>query len=452
MNAAASPAADDSPPDPAALMRSPRFLGLLALAAITGVLASVLAWGFLELVTHMQPWVFNDLPEALGFDHAPTWWPLPVLAIAGLGTALAISALPGVGGHIPADGLNPAPTQPIEVPGVIAAAVAGIGLGVVLGPEAPLIAMGGGLGLFVAQRVRNIPADASALLGAAGAIAAISFLFGSPIVAAVLMIEAAALGGARQRLVVIPGLLAAGLGSLVWLGLGSWSGLSTSAISLSPVKLQPLARPDVADFGWGILLAAAVAVGVFAIFRVGRSVNRIATPKPYLVVPAVGVAVAALAIAFSQATDKGASEVLFSGQDGLSPLVENPAAWSVSALVLLIAFKGAAYGISLGAFRGGPVFPAVLLGAAAGLLAAKLPGFSVTPAVAVGIAASVAAALRLPLTACVLAVILTSKAGAGPGPVIIVGAVAAYLVSIVLDRRTADRSDEQPEQRAALAH
>lgn len=434
-------------------MRSRRFLGLLALAAITGVVASAVAWGFLELVVHMQPWAFTDLPEGLGFDSPPTWWPLPVLALAGLGTAFAISALPGVGGHIPAEGLNPSPTQPIELPGVVLAAVASIGLGVVLGPEAPLIALGGGLGLFVAQRVRgDMPADAAALLGASGAFAAIAFLFGSPIVAAVLMIEAAALGGGRQRLVLIPGLLAAGLGSLIWMGLGSWTGLSTSAIALDPLQLPKLVRPDVADFGWAILLAAAVAVVTYVIFRIARFTQKIAVPKPYLVLPAVGLAVAGLAIAFSQATDKGASEVLFSGQDALGPLVKNPAAWSLGALALLVAFKGIAYGISLGAFRGGPAFPAMFLGAAAGLMAAKLPGFSATPAVAVGIGAGVVSVLKLPLSACVLAVVLTSQAGSGPGPLIIVGVVVAYLVTLALGERSGGGGTEESEDREPSPH
>ena len=69
--------------------------------------------------------------------------------------------------------------------------------------------------------------------------------------------------------------------------------------------------------------------------------------------------------------------------------MENPGAWSVSALALLIAFKGIAWSISLGGFRGGPVFPSLFLGAAAGVMASHLPGFSITPAVAVGMGAAV---------------------------------------------------------------
>ena len=71
--------------------------------------------------------------------------------------------------------------------------------------------------------------------------------------------------------------------------------------------------------------------------------------------------VAGLGIAFSQTTDHGVDQALFSGQDALGPLVANPGAWSLSALALLIAFKGLAYGVSLGTFRGGPTFPAMFL-------------------------------------------------------------------------------------------
>ena len=130
-----------------------------------------------------------------------------------------------------------------------------------------------------------------------------------------------------------------------------------------------------------------IAVVTFVIFRLAREAQRIATPRPFVFLPLAGLLVAGLGIAFSQTTDHGVNEVLFSGQDALGPLVANPGAWSLSALALLIAFKGLAYGVSLGTFRGGPTFPAMFLGAAAGLMAAQLPGFELTPAVAVGIGA-----------------------------------------------------------------
>ena len=63
------------------------------------------------------------------------------------------------------------------------------------------------------------------------------------------------------------------------------------------------------------------------------------------------------------------------------------------------------------------------------MMAAKLPGFSLTPAVAVGMAAGTVAVLRLPLSAVVIASVLTASSGLGAGPLVIVGVVVAYVVS-----------------------
>jgi H+/Cl- antiporter ClcA len=436
---AGSPVADGSAgPDPASTLRSKSFVAVLVLAAIVGVIASLAAWCFLELIFYVQRWVFTDIPHDLGYDHgAPLWWYFPVLAIAGVLTAFAIARLPGNGGHVPAEGLKASPTQPIDLPGVVLAAIASIGLGLVVGPEAPLIALGGGIGFLMIRAIRpDAPPELGTLLATSATFAAVSFLFGSPIIAAVILIEAAGLGGSRMPLVLIPGLLAAGIGSLVSIGLGSLTGLSTADISLSPLHLPAFARPEFVDFLWTIALAAAIAVVTFAIFRLAREAQRIATPRPFIVLPIVGLLVAGLAIAFSQTTDHGVNQVLFSGQAAIGPLVENPGSWSLSALALLIALKGLAYGLSLGTFRGGPTFPAMFLGAAAGVMAAQLPGFDLTPAVAVGLGAAVVSVLRLPLSAVVLATVFTAHTGLGSGPLIIVGVVVAYLTVQALDPRS----------------
>ncbi len=100
---------------------------------------------------------------------------------------------------------------------------------------------------------------------------------------------------------------------------------------------------------------------------------------------------------------------------------------ALSTLAFLLLFKGLAWSISLGSFRGGPTFPALFIGAAGGLLAAHLPGFSETPAVAVLMAAAVVSILRLPLSATVITLLLVSKAGIATAPLIIVAVVVAYL-------------------------
>jgi H+/Cl- antiporter ClcA len=422
-----------APADASSIIRSRRFIGILVLAAIVGVVASLVAWLFLELIHELQGWVFTDLPKDLGFDKTPTWWYLPVLAIAGVITAFAVARLPGGGGHVPAEGLNAEPTRPIALPGVFLAALASIGLGVVLGPEAPLIAIGAGLGFIAVGLVRrDAPPELGPLIAAAGTFAAISFLFGSPLIAAVLLIEASGIGGERMPLLLVPGLIAAGIGSLVSIGMGAWTGVNTSAISIQLLDLPTFDRPDLTDFLWTFPLALAVAGVTFVIFWLANRGVGISNARPFVVLPAAGLVVAGLAIAFAEATDKGADQVLFSGQEQLGPLIAGAGTWSVSALLLVIAFKGAAYAISLASFRGGPVFPALFLGAAGGVLAAKLPGFELAPAVAVCMGAATVSVLRLPLSSVVLATVLTSSAGLGLEPLIIVGTVVAYLATLAL--------------------
>ncbi len=425
-------------------MRSKQFVALLVIVAVIGIIVSLAAWCFLELIYQIQQELYVHLPNAVGYTNGPPlWWSLPVLGIAGLLVALAIIRLPGQGGHLPAKGLAAGgPAKPVNLPGVILAGLATIGSGLVLGPEAPLIALGAGGAVFTLRLARREMApQVLVVIGAAGSFATLSFIFDSPLVAAVILIEASGIGGPRLPLVLLPGLLAAGIGSLVSLGMGSFTGLSTSAYALGPLSLPHFSHPNAGQFAWTIALAIVVAAITRGVMMGGLGTSRIVSRRMLLLLPVVGLIVSGLAIAFHQTSGKGVSEVLFSGQDALPGLVAQAGTWSLSALALLIVFKGIAYSLSLGSFRGGPTFPALFLGAAGGIMASRLPGFSLTPAVAVGMGAAVASVLRLPLSAIVLATILTTKAGPGDEPLIIVGVVVAYLVTLLLSAPPSESAD-----------
>jgi len=79
---------------------------LLALAAVIGVPVSAVAYGFLALASYLQKEIFAHLPNGLGFQSEPVWWPLSVLAAGGVLTALAIRYLPGRGSPSPAGGFK----------------------------------------------------------------------------------------------------------------------------------------------------------------------------------------------------------------------------------------------------------------------------------------------------------------------------------------------------------
>jgi H+/Cl- antiporter ClcA len=399
------------------------------LAAVIGAPVSALAYGFLKLVDELQTAFFTSIPKDLGFETTPTWWPLPLLAVSGLVVALAIRHLPGIGGHSPADGFKAGGvTPPIELPGILLAALGTLSFGVVLGPEAPLILMGSGLGaLAVRLAARDAPPMASTVIAAAGSFAAISALLGSPLLGAFLLLEAAGLGGPMLGLVLLPGLLAAGVGMLIFVGLDSLTGFGT--FSLAITGLPEFGQPTGAMFLWALVFGVVAAFLGRAIQWLARAVRPHVERRMVLLMPVLGVLIAGLAIGFGQATDKSSSEVLFSGQSALPGLVGQAAEWSVGALLLLVVCKSLAYALSLSSFRGGPVFPAMFIGAAAGLAASHLPGLSVVPAVAMGIGAMCTVMLNLPLTATLLATLLLGIDGLNVMPLVIVAVVVAYVTS-----------------------
>ncbi len=196
------------PIDPDAAMRSKRFVVLLALAAVIGVVASLAAWGFLELIYQIQQGVFHPPPGRARVRQRPRVVVDPGAGARRPGHRLRDRpACPERAGTCPPTASTPATTLPIELPGVILAALASIGLGTVLGPEAPLIALGGGLGLLGVEpdpEATRRPRSAS-FSAAAGTFAAVSFLFGSPLIAAVLLIEATGIGGPKLKLVLRTG-------------------------------------------------------------------------------------------------------------------------------------------------------------------------------------------------------------------------------------------------------
>ena len=150
-------AADGAPgppaPDPLVVIRSRPYLSALVLAAVLGIPVSAAAYGFLALVSKIQTYLFVDLPDDLFAEAGAGVVADPFVALCGLLTGSTIRYLPGNGGHSPAFGFHTGGGPPVdrELPGIVLAALATLSLGAVLGPEAPLIAIGGGLAALTVQ-------------------------------------------------------------------------------------------------------------------------------------------------------------------------------------------------------------------------------------------------------------------------------------------------------------
>jgi H+/Cl- antiporter ClcA len=424
-----APSPPAAAPDPGELLRSKSYIALLVFGALIGVPVAAVAFFFLEAVAKAQHYLFGTLPGELGFESQPAWWPIPLLALSGLLVALTIRHLPGTAGHKPAEGFKTSgAVAPIDLPGIIIAAFATLSLGVVLGPEAPLIAIGSGMGVLAVHLIkRDAPEMASVVIGAAGSFAAISTLLGSPLAGAFLLMEAGGLGGALMGVVLVPGLLAAGIGSLIYVGLGSWTGFGT--FSLAVPNIPPVGSPTGAEFLWAIAIGAVAAIVGACIRRLALTLQPIVERRSLLLTPVAGVAIGTLAFVFVEATDRPSADVLFSGQDQLAPLIDGAAGWTVGALLLLFLCKGLAYSVSLSGFRGGPVFPGMFLGAVGGIALSHLPGLPMIAGAAMGIGAMTVAMLGLPLVSVLLVMLFLQTDGLSLTPLVIVAVVVSYVVS-----------------------
>jgi H+/Cl- antiporter ClcA len=407
-----------------------RYLRLVLLGALIGIPAAVLAAGFLALVHELETLLWDDLPDALGHSSPPMYLviALPVAGAAMVAAARAL--LPGDGGHNPIEGIVMTPTPPLAAVGVALAALGTLSFGAVLGPEAPLIALGAAVGMAAAPLVRASEQE-TAILGTAGSFSAISALFGGPITAGVLLVEASAARlGAALIPTLLPGLVAAACGYTIFVGLGDFGGLNTAPLSVP--GLPDYHPTSVADLATGAGVGLLTALLIVAVMRLARRVD--AQRERGWSMPALllagGLATGLLA-ALADVLGANSQDVLFSGQAALPDLVGEDSAGIV--LLLLVA-KALGYAICLGCgFRGGPVFPAIFLGIALAMLAVIAYGMSPTVAVAIGSAAGMAAATRLLFASLVLSALLVGLAGLDAVPAAVFAGVAAWLTRAALD-------------------
>jgi H+/Cl- antiporter ClcA len=426
-----------TPTDPAAPAAAPltglSYLRLLLLGALLGIPAALAAALFFALVHELQQWLWTDLPEALGAS-APPWYLVVGLPVVGAAiVTVARVFLPGDGGHSPVRGLSMEPTPVAHIPGVVLAALGTLGFGAVLGPEAPVIALGSAVAIGITAFAR-LDTRETGMLGSAGSFSAISALFGGPVVGGVLMTEA---GAARLGAVLLPalapGFVAAAVGYVLFVGFGDWGGISSQGLTVP--DLEPYEGLHLLDLALAPVVGLVTAVILAGVRRVaGRLAvdgERRLGMAPLLLLGGLAVGVISI-VAWGLGDDP--TDVLFSGQSSIPALV---AEGSTVALLVLLVAKTAAYTVSLGCgFRGGPIFPAIFLGVGVATMAVDWFGLSPTWAVAVGAAAGMAGQAKLLLTAVVFGALLVGAEGLDATPAAVLAAVAAWAVATAADLRT----------------
>jgi H+/Cl- antiporter ClcA len=414
---------------------------LVLLGAVVGIPAALAAVAFFTAVHYLEDFLWTDLPATLGFAVPPWYLVIGLPVVGALIVAVARIWLPGDGGHPPLDGMAHGATPIRFVPGIVTAALGTLGFGLVLGPEAPVMAVGSAVGLIVPAIARTGEREAS-VLSMAGVFSAISTLFGGPLVAGVMLTEGGLALGSALVTALLPGFVAAAVGYLVFVGVGPYTGAPPPGLTVP--DLAPYVGTSVGDLL--IAVAVGVATGV-TIVLVGRAAatlsevrhRRLGRRRGGLVLVLVtgGLLVGLLAQAATM-FGVAARDVLFSGQASIPVLVSEP---TLLALVVLVVAKALGYMLSLASgFRGGPIFPAIFLGV--GLAAFPVLWFDLSPtaAIAIGAAAGMAAQTRLIVTSMLFAALLVGSPGADAIPAVVFATVSAYLVATGLDARSAATS------------
>lgn len=411
----------DEPDSPAALPEPVPVRRLLVLALpalVIGVVAAAVLFVLEAVGSALELLAWQVVPDLIGVDATAGWWTFGVLAATGLLVGLVLRYVPGHGGRDSATTeliADPLPAR--SLPSLALATVLGLGGGVSLGPENPVIAVTTGVLVSATNRVCALVPRA--LVVELAAAATIGALFGTPVAAALVFTGLASAAVGRTALwdrLFLP-LVSAGTAAVT---------MTLIAHPQFAVPLPDYASPALADL-WsaaGITtVGAGLGVGLAALFPVlHRAVHHL--PGPVLAVTLGGVALGLLGVL-------GGPVTLFNGADEVRELVSEHERLDAAALVTILAVKcGALLIAAASGFRGGRIFPAVFIGTTLGLLAQTIwPSIPLTVAIASGVVGVVLAVARDGWIALFIGVAVT-----GNVPVLAVLCVAILPAWLVVSR------------------
>ena len=394
---------------------------LMLYAALFGAGAAVLTAAYITLYN----WGINFFEQPSSFSFFKiggiSFWPLILLTVAGVLLGLAIKFF---GQHA---GLGVAQGQyaktgriiPRYVPSILLEAFIALWSGAAVGPEGPLVFLSGGVGSFIADRLK-LEKDDVPLLVYSTIAGAFGGFFGSPIVGALGAYEYMFIKELDFYRHVIPGLVAAAAGYSVYFAL-----LHTSFLGI--FSFPNYASPHLYDLGLAVLvgvIAGVIGILFKVIFGVMHLVFAPLNKRP-VIRAIVGGVVIGLIGSFLPLT-------LYSGQVQLLQIIHNPAAYSVGLLLLLLLVKALLTSTSFATgFDGGPIFPLLFMGGTLGLAISQvLPFIPEGVGVTAGMAGVACAGFPIPLTVALLLGLM----GGQPDllPVIVIGAVTGFLVSKAL--------------------
>lgn len=385
---------------------------LIGVAVVLGVAGGVFGLVYLGGTGEIIDWFFGDAGTSWWSGE---WWWVPLIAAGGT-TVAALRQVWGVPRKVPGgveiiesgDMDHRTAPQWAAIAGVSAVA------GASLGPSFALVVMGGGLGSWIAQRRwgADRPDQDYTLTGIAGGFGA---AFTSPVLGAFMVSELGPTPRERYVASIIPQLIAASVGFVVFYSLVGRTFLGI--YHLPPYEFEGKDMLTAVALG----MFAAIVMMVFAGVVLAIRWTARLVPNAYIRGVVGGACVGLIAVALPL--------TLGAGQAQLETVVDNAAELGAGLLVAVLVGKMVAMALSLGAgFVGGNVFPLIFIGGTAGAIVTLVfPDIPYALAVSCMLAAVPGSYLRAPVSMTFIAAVAMSLGPETIAPVA-VAVVTSYLV------------------------
>ena len=412
--------------------RPAAYIRLLALVALLGLISALITFAFVALVHVGTGLIWEGAAAALGIS--PALFTIIICSLGGLLVGLLVKLFGdhnGIFAEVMREFGKTGRFDYRNAPGIVITAFVSLISGGSLGPESPLADASGGVGTWIADRLKLDEQETRAM-GYSGVSGMLASFITSPFAGALLGLESAQ-GDTKGRQtyfwVLFPSLLASAVATVVFVLL--------SGSFFETLYRFPAYTPKLVDLFYAAPLGLLGAVvGLIFMISLGQ-LQRLFQPMKGRVVlrGLVGGLGMGLIGALLPLT-------LFSGEEQTVDLITHAAEIGVLVLIILGVAKLFATCLLLATgWKGGYIFPIMFASVALGMAVNLLfPGIPVAVTVAATMAGALVAALRAPLFAALFTTTLVQKE---TGAVIAVAIVVSALLTALLALRNARRAASQ---------
>ena len=390
------------------------YVKLLLLAALLGAASAAVLFIFMLLVDTGSAAVWETMAAATGLP-APLFTIL-VCTLGGLLVGIAVKIFgdhSGIFAELMAEFGRTGRFDYRHAPGIVVTALISLVAGGSLGPEAPMADACGGMGTWLADRVKLDPRQSRAL-GFAGLSGMLAAFITSPFAGAVLALESAKAAIAYVW-TIFPSLVASAVATTVFVGL---TGQFFGALYTFPTY-----HARVTDLLLAVPLGLVGALAGVIFMLTFQWLRRLMAPLQHHLIlrGVIGGAGMGLAGAWMPL-------VLFSGEVQTHTLIESAATIGVLPLIGLALVKLLVTALLLATgWKGGYIFPTMFAGVALGLATSLIfPEISPAVAVAATMGGVMVATLKAPLFSALFVALLVQSETA---PIIAIAVIVSALAT-----------------------